>query len=222
MTGIGKSEMMDKGDYAYAVPFYGEPRPILIDLLGTPDEELEVTYTSVMRHGTTLLGENYAPSLYDNRGAHLLEAASFLYDGEGNVVGAIESIKDITVRKKREDELLFANTLLLTQQETSPDGILVVDEEGRIVTHNRRFVEMWGIPERLIVERIDEALLQFVTDQIVDPESFLEKVMYLYKHKKETSRDQILLADGRLFDRYSAPMFGPGDRYYGRIWYFLT
>ena len=48
----------------------------------------------------------------------------------------------------------------------------------------------------------------------------LEKVRYLYEHRRETSRDEIALTDGRVFDRYSAPMFGPDDRYYGRVWYF--
>ena len=52
------------------------------------------------------------------------------------------------------------------------------------------------------------------------PASFLQKVQYLYEHQQETSRDEIALRDGRIFDRYSAPMFGLDGRYYGRVWYF--
>jgi PAS domain S-box-containing protein len=127
---------------------------------------------------------------------------------------------DITDHKLAEEKLQFRNVLLSTQQEVSIDGILVVDEEARIISYNRRFVEMWGIPAKLVEDRVDEPVLQFVTAQTADPCSFLQRVQYLYKHRQETSRDELMLADSRVFDRYSAPMFGPGERYYGRVCYF--
>ena len=113
-----------------------------------------------------------------------------------------------------EEKLLFRNVLLSTQQEASIDGILVVDEKDRILSYNRRFVEMWGLPPKLVEDGVDEPVLQFVTAQMADPRSFLQRVQYLYEHRQETSRDELLLADGRVFDRYSAPMFGSDDRYY--------
>ncbi len=130
------------------------------------------------------------------------------------------NIRDITERKRVQEELQFRNILLSTQQEASIDGILVVDEKARILSYNHRFVEMWGIPEKLLEDNVDEPVLQFVTAQVTDPESFNQRVQYLYDHRRETSRDEIILAEGRVFDRYSAPMFGPEERYYGRIWYF--
>lgn len=220
MTGTKKSELIGKGNYAYSVPFYGEPRPMLIDLVGVPNEELEATYTCVERRSGTIFGENFVPSLRGSKGAHLLGSASFLYDNDGNVVGAIESVKDITERKKQEEDLQFRNVLLSTQQETSLDGILVVDEESHIISYNRRFVELWGIPAKLIEDGADEPVLQFFTSQMADPQPFLQRVLCLYEHRKEASRDELLLADGRIFDCYSAPMIGPNDRDYGRIWYF--
>ncbi len=129
-------------------------------------------------------------------------------------------IVDISERKRAYEELQFRNVLLSTQQEASIDGILVVDEKNRILTYNSRFVEMWGLPEKLVEDRLDEPVLQFVTAKTADPPSFARKVQYLYSHRQETSQDEILLADGRVFDRYSAPMVGPDDRYYGRVWYF--
>jgi diguanylate cyclase (GGDEF)-like protein/PAS domain S-box-containing protein len=59
-----------------------------------------------------------------------------------------------------------------------------------------------------------------VLDNVVDPGNFLQKVQYLYEHQQETSRDEIALRDGKIFDRYSAPMFGLDGKYYGRVWYF--
>ena len=102
MTGIPGEEMLGKGDYEYALPFYGERRPILIDLVGTPAEELEEKYAQVQRQGATLIGETYVPRL---RGGarYLLGTASVLRDARGNPAGAIEIIRDITERKVAEE-----------------------------------------------------------------------------------------------------------------------
>ncbi len=127
---------------------------------------------------------------------------------------------DITDRKQGEEELRFKNLLLSTQQEVSIDGILVVDEDAKILSYNQRFIEMWGVPAKLVEDEIDEPVLQFVTAQMADPRTFLQLVQYLYENRHETSQDELVLVDGRVFDRYSAPMFGPDERYYGRIWYF--
>jgi PAS domain S-box-containing protein/putative nucleotidyltransferase with HDIG domain len=127
---------------------------------------------------------------------------------------------DITERKQAEEALVFNNIILRTQQESSIDGILVVDENGKILSFNKKFTDMWGIPSELIEARSDEPVLQLVKSKVVEPQEFLEKVNHLYAHKQETSRDDVVLRDGRTFDRYSAPMFGSDTRYYGRVWYF--
>ena len=97
---------------------------------------------------------------------------------------------------------------------------MVVDDQARILSFNRRFIEMWEIPETVIAERSDELALKCVLGKLREPQNFLDKVEYLYKKRHEISREEIDLLDGRVFDRYSAPMFGPNDKYYGRIWYF--
>lgn len=127
---------------------------------------------------------------------------------------------DISGRKRAEEEIVFKNTLLETQQETSIDGILVVDSAGRIISYNSHFVAMWGISQEIIDSRSDERAIQAVLDSLADPEGFLKQVRFLYDHPQEKSREEIALKDGRVFDRYSAPMFGPGRAYYGRVWYF--
>jgi two-component system sensor histidine kinase/response regulator len=127
---------------------------------------------------------------------------------------------DITVRKQSEEALVFSNTILNTQQEASIDGILVVNEKGEILSFNRRFVKMWGISPGVIESRSDERALQSVTDKLTDPEEFIIKVKHLYEARNKTSRDEVSLKDGRVFDRYSAPMIDPEGKYYGRVWYF--
>jgi len=129
-------------------------------------------------------------------------------------------IVDVTSRMQAEEALQFQNVLLSTQQEVSIDGILVVDEGKSILSYNRRFIDMWGMTAKLLEDKDDENVLQFAANLMADPRSFIERVNYLYEHRAETSRDELVLTDGRIFDRYSSPMFGPTDQYYGRIWYF--
>jgi two-component system cell cycle sensor histidine kinase/response regulator CckA len=106
MTGVPKAEMIGKGDYEYTMPFYGERRPILIDLALLPEAELEKRkYDITHRSADTICGEVYVPGTYGGKGAYLYGAASRLRDAAGNIVGAIESIRDITEQKKTEDAL---------------------------------------------------------------------------------------------------------------------
>jgi len=138
----------------------------------------------------------------------------------GEVLGAVLVFRDQTRERQAEEELKFRNLLLATQQEVSIDGILVVDGHDKILSYNSRFVDLWGIPPEVVATKSDELALKSVLDKLADPGKFLEKVQYLYEHREENSRDEIVLADGRIFDRYSAPMIGAASKYYGRIWYF--
>jgi PAS domain S-box-containing protein len=123
-------------------------------------------------------------------------------------------------RKRAEEALEFQNIILSTQQETSLDGILVTDENGEIISFNRRFVEIWCIPSGVAESKSDEQVLQSVMDQLASPVEFVGKLEQLHEAREETSRDEIALKDGRTFDRYSAPMLGAAGQYLGRVWYF--
>jgi signal transduction histidine kinase len=127
---------------------------------------------------------------------------------------------DITERKKAERNLLYTNTLLKSQTEAAIDGILVVDPIGRILSFNRRFVDMWGIPAEVIATGSDEEAIRSVLHKLADPEGFSTRVRYLYDHPEEASRDELLLKDGQTFDRYSASIRSAEGVNYGRVWYF--
>ncbi|HEX2770128.1 MAG TPA: PAS domain S-box protein, partial [Geobacteraceae bacterium] len=120
----------------------------------------------------------------------------------------------------RTEELEFKNVILSTQKETSIDGILIVDEGNNIISYNRRFVDMWDIPPEMMEAEDDAPVLELVASKVSDREGFLARVKYLYDHSEEKSREEILLKDGRLFDRYSASMLGGDGKYFGRVWYF--
>jgi PAS domain S-box-containing protein len=104
LTGVAKDQMLGKGDYEYAIPFYGERRPILIDYALHPEMELEHDYTAFQRVGNILVGEAYTPGISPGD-FHVYATASVLHDSKGNVIAAIECIRDDTERKKLADRL---------------------------------------------------------------------------------------------------------------------
>lgn len=112
MTGVSKAEMMGKGDYEYSVPFYGIRRPILIDLVSADESSISLNYDRFERKGLTLFAHVFVPSLNGGLGAYLWAKASPLLDARGDIVGAIESMRDITEQMEAERELLNRDRLL--------------------------------------------------------------------------------------------------------------
>jgi PAS domain S-box-containing protein len=138
----------------------------------------------------------------------------------GEVSGIIGIILDITERKRAEEALSLKTMLLESQSETSLDGILAVDNYGHVILFNKRFGELWGIPQSILDAKDDQQLLGCVLKQLKNPSEFSEKVAYLYGHQEEKSRDEVEFSDGRCFDRYSSPMISAKEENLGRIWFF--
>lgn len=128
--------------------------------------------------------------------------------------------QDITQRKRAEESLLFKTALLEAQAETTIDGILVVDESDHIILANKQFGAQFGIPDELLMAQDDQIVLVHVVSKVESPDAFVEKVRHLYSHREEKSRDEFRLKNGKIFDRYSAPLVDSKGGYRGRIWYF--
>lgn len=110
MTGVGKEAMIGKGDYEYALPLYGVRRPILIDLALHPDEKMEARYTALQRTGDILFGEAYTPRLSPGN-IHLSGSASVLRDSRGEIIGAIQCMRNNTERRQIEGRLQQAQKM---------------------------------------------------------------------------------------------------------------
>lgn len=127
--------------------------------------------------------------------------------------------KEINERKKIEEEIQQLLSLQKATLEGSRDGILVVNLEGKVVSSNQRFLEIWRIPKDLILAADDKKLLGYVLDQLVDSKSFIEEVQRLYSNPEEESCDILMFKDGRTLERFSMPQ-KIKDKTVGRVWSF--
>lgn len=128
--------------------------------------------------------------------------------------------RDITERRKLEKEMQFERTLLRASLESSQDGILVFDEKGKVISHNLRFNEMWGIPIDVIKMDSSDILQKMLLEKFAKPDKFESKLQYFLDHPTEKSREDFYLNDGRIFDHYTAPVIDSNHIYHGRIWFF--
>jgi diguanylate cyclase (GGDEF)-like protein len=146
--------------------------------------------------------------------------ATALHDDSGRLIAIEGTLVDIDEQKLAADKIQFTNTLLTTTMETSPDGILVVDDAGRIVVFNRSFSVMWNLALDDHEPQHDAPILAAVTTTMKDPAAFLARVQYFYAHPEETGHDKLETKDGRFFERLTAPLRSDAGLYLGRVWFF--
>ncbi|MCA9998331.1 MAG: PAS-domain containing protein, partial [Anaerolineales bacterium] len=116
-------------------------------------------------------------------------------------------------------ELEQSLSLLQATFDATVDGILAVDRDGNMVSMNQNFIDMWGIPSKIVESRDDNAALQYVLSQLASPEAFLSKVRDLYGSPEAESHDFLEFENGRYFERFSKPQ-RMGDEIVGRVWNF--
>ena len=141
-------------------------------------------------------------------------------DPNGTITSLCGTAQDITERKRSEADLQFKTAFLEAQANSTLDGMLVVDDRGQRILQNQRLIDLLRIPAEVIAQSDDRIMLTYFVSLIVDPDTFVAKVRYLYDHHVETSRDEIELKDGRTLDRYSSPVNDKNGKHYGRIWTF--
>ncbi len=159
------------------------------------------------------------PALLELKSGRIFERTSRPQRVGDETLGRVWSFRDVTDQSQIEVELEESLALLRATLDATADGVLVVDRDGKVVSSNRRFYEMWRIPEAVVQSRDDNQLLAFVLDQLKDPDRFLKKVRELYSQAESQSYDWLEFKDGRVFERYSAP-HRVADKTVGRVWSF--
>ncbi|HOU12102.1 MAG TPA: PAS domain S-box protein [Anaerolineae bacterium] len=126
----------------------------------------------------------------------------------------INALSKLEVNVKENEKLLSLQQAVF---DATVDGILAVDPTGKVTTYNRRFAEMWNIPEEIIASRSNIPILAFVREQVENPAAFMARVEELYAHPYAEGDDVLTLRDGRIFARHSTPQ-RLGDEIVGRVW----
>ncbi len=179
MTGINKKDVLGCGDQVYSVHLFGEKGPLLIDYVLHEISDTAKLYPYISHEGDKIFAERYVPTLNRGAGAYLWLVASPIYNSEGVVIGAIESIRDITSRKKAEEELRAAfEQLAATEEELRqqyqdlalsekqirdserrlndiisflPDATFAIDRDGIVIAWNHAMEDMTGVSQENIL-----------------------------------------------------------------------
>lgn len=111
LTGVNKEDIIGKGDYAYAVPLYGFPRPVMLDIIFCINDNISDRYDQVERKENKFFAEVYKPCVFNGKGAFLWVTAAPLFDSDGDLVGAIETMRDVTERKQIQKQMACLDRL---------------------------------------------------------------------------------------------------------------
>ena len=126
---------------------------------------------------------------------------------------------EVLDRKTAQRTLGESVSVLQATLDATAEGILVLDFAGQLVSYNRRFLDMWKVPEELLDSKRAEILLHHLANQLREPEVFLARVRELYRTKSEEPRVRLEFNDGKIFERLSVPYSVDGAAV-GRVWTF--
>jgi len=164
MTGISAEAIIGTEDYSAATSIYGEKKSILVNLILNKDTNIETNYPYLRRQGDKIISEAFIPHLYNGKGAYVWLVASPLYDTRGNVIGAIEAIRDISQRKEAEEKLRRTNEDL----QAAYEQLTAAEEELRAnyeeLSNSER--ELHRVKDRYqsVVEDQTELICRFAPD----------------------------------------------------------
>jgi PAS domain S-box-containing protein len=147
-----------------------------------------------------------------------VEISNQLFDLHGKPM-IMSTVRVITERKAVENKIKHTLSLLKASLESTSEGILVVDNSGKVTLHNKKFQDMWRIPDNLLAEGSDKSFLDYILGQLKEPDAFIKKVNELYASPDKESYDILEFKDGKIFRRYSQAQKIDGEAV-GRVWSF--
>lgn len=213
-TGVEAPQMLGKGDYEYSLKFYGSRKPILIDLVLHPDLDLEKhyhEYTFIPTRGQSLVAEVYVPN-WNGKMSYLWCIANPLYDTNGNLVGAIESVRDITDRKQTERALQQSEEKYRTLFKTMNEGLAlleaVVDHEGTL--SDFRYIDVNPVFEKMIGYHRSQLIGRKVREIFSDEKASLRLEQY-YKVVLTSKPVEFHWYEPGLGKHFEVIAFSPGE-----------
>jgi PAS domain S-box-containing protein len=184
------------------------------------DVERQVAESQAFKDdGTNQFAQEYRVVRRDGQARWVYDQTTFRRDAQGRVTHTDFSWLDVTEKHQADEELRRSLALQQSVLEATADGILVIDRSGKVAAHNRRFAELWNIPEALFAAGEDQTLLDHVLNQLRDPGAFIARLQSLYRDPKAAAYDLVEFRDGRVFERFTHPYLLDGAPA-GRVWSF--
>lgn len=202
MTGIKAADMLGRDNYEYALPFYGERRPLLADLVLNPRKDIEDKYSRTDRENMFLEAEVYIP-YFRGREIYLFGKASILRDSRGNIVGAIESIRDVTLKKQSEEALKHSEERFSKAFHISPLPIVITTvNDGRYIDVNDSYLRMMGYTREEVIGHTANELSIWAdfnnrrnVVKKLAKQSFLRNEVFKFLTKTGETRDALVSAE---------------------------
>lgn len=121
---------------------------------------------------------------------------------------------------KKQNELHINQNMLINILNSTADGILVVSLTGSIIHINKKFIEMWKLPEDFSIKKYNnDELINMVCNQLEDPNKFKNTIKSIISTNKEVT-ETLHFKDNRIFRRYSKPFLIENNKMIGRVWSF--
>jgi diguanylate cyclase (GGDEF)-like protein/PAS domain S-box-containing protein len=229
LAGLGSFEVeLATGEQVWSEELYrlfgldpaepGVSQPGILSRIHPDDQEAVARLRTTLESGTPS-ATDYRILLPDGSVRWVHARGEVRHHSEGVPAVVSGTVQDITEQKQAEAEIRDTLSLLNATLDSTADGILVVDSDGRIRSFNRKFVEMWRLPDSVLAGGDDEEALNFVLSQVKDPDSFVAKIRELYAQPEATSHDLIEFRDGRTIERHSQAQRVKGVPV-GRVWSF--
>ncbi len=188
----------------------------------THPEDVPATREFIDRIRSGELAEDKMEKRYVRRNGDVIWVhltVSVVRSSNGDPLYLVAFIDDITERRQAQHEASRTFSLLRATLESTADGILVVDVNGKILSFNQKMADMWGVSPEIFASGDDEAAINAAVSNLKHPDDFMAKVRDLYDHPEVASYDVLELKDGRIFERYSQPQ-RVDNVAVGRVWSF--
>lgn len=186
-----------------------------LDLIAEDDRQTLIEWFVASRTGQTEQAQTRTRVVRNDGTLVTIELSSKRQDERGNKVIVIA--RDVTARVESEAARERGEAVMRATLESTADGILVEDNNRRIMHHNHQFGAVWGVPAALTAASPEE-IRAFCEEQVLDAKAFSTRVEQIYGGMREET-DELHLRDGRVLERYSRPLTQDG-RIEGRIWSF--
>jgi diguanylate cyclase (GGDEF)-like protein/PAS domain S-box-containing protein len=172
----------------------------------------------IIKTGKPIIGFEEKETFKDKADRWTYTTKMPLYNRKGEIIGTFGITRDITDMKEAEEELKESRSQIEAILHSTADGIYATDKEGKVIMFNNKFLDLWKVPEKFIDMGSNYKLLDFVSDQLMDPRAFVKRIYELNKSNNE-GVDIIYFKNGKIFEHYSCPL-KQDNEIIGRVWTF--